>query len=217
MCQNIREGFNHTRLELDYTGFKDLSLNEKRKRLRDELIEYFKNESPGTGTQRKSSRWVYCVADTLNQKNVIYLQRPASLNKGFDFTVNTSNIDFFAPTKLKPIRTTKTPRHDSLYLPLNYLKLNLPERFSILREAIEQTFLCNDTIQMEMEHNEIFTEEFIYSPTNSISLCIDCKTILHTIKWLFMEQDITYWSFTGRYMYYGSLVERYGFASYHPE
>lgn len=214
MCQNIREGFNHTRLELDYAGFETLSLNEKRKRLRDELIEHFKSESPGTGKQENSSRWIYCVAHTLNQENFVYLQRPASLNKGFDFTVNTSNIDFFAPTAKKPSRITKTPRHDSLYPPLDTLQLNFPDRFLILRQALEQTFLCNDTIQIETEHSAIFAEEFIYSPINTISLRIDCKTILHTIKWLFMEQDITYWNFTGRYMYYSSLVERYDFTPY---
>lgn len=215
-CENIKNGFNHSEIVLSFSNFETLSFNERRKALRDQLIDVFKDESPGTGKKENSTRHVYCVANSEQLENKVYLERPAFLNKGFDFTVNNSTTQFFAPTENNSSRITNTPRHDSLFHPLNFLKDNSPEIFDSLSNAIEEIFLCNNIISIEENYSEILDHEFIYSPIPDLALSIDIKTILHNIAWLFMEQDITYWSFTGRYMYYKGLSERYNLPLHTP-
>jgi len=207
LCEKIKDGFIHSKIILKYDNFENLTINEKRKNLRDQLVDYFKKENPGTGKREESTRHIYCVSNSNN--NIVYLQRPAMLNKGFDFTVNCSNIDFFAPTEKNKKRITKTPRHDSLFFPIDFFMHQNNVGFNRLMQAIEQIFLCIDTEIIENDYADIFNIVINYSPIDNINLSIDIKTLLSTIQWLFIEQDITYWNFTGRYMLYKGLSERY--------
>jgi len=212
-CENIKNGYIHSTVILNYDNFQNLTMNEKRKNLRDQLVDYFKEENPGTGRREESTRHIYCVSNSNN--NTVYLQRPAMLNKGFDFTVNSSNIDFFAPTERNNQRITKTPRHDSLFFPIDYLMNNNNIVFNRFMLAIEQIFLCMDTEVIENDYADILNIIINYSPIDNINLSIDIKTLLYTIQWLFIEQDITYWNFTGRYMLYKGLSERYTILTRH--
>lgn len=63
-----------------------------RKQMRDDVIDFFQNEQPGTGTGINASKYIYEV-ENFNQYK-IQLCRPANLNKGFDFTVNITGLYF---------------------------------------------------------------------------------------------------------------------------
>ncbi|MCD8478215.1 MAG: hypothetical protein LRY68_10325 [Sulfurospirillum sp.] len=52
------------------------------KKIRDQIVDLFKIEQAGTGNRENSTRVIYCV-EQINDE-IIYLQRPARLNKGFD-------------------------------------------------------------------------------------------------------------------------------------
>lgn len=87
--------------------------NKTEKTLEIVLLSYLSLKRRG----QESVRVIYCVEKTHNNE-IVYLQRPAYLNKGFDFTVNVKTYKFKAPTEKNPKRETKTPRHDSVYLEL---------------------------------------------------------------------------------------------------
>ena len=75
--------------------------------IRDELVKKFLSESPGTGAGELTSKYNYLV-ETIEHQNVthkIILNRPAYLNKGFDFIVIYDGHNFNAGKK--SIRTHK--------------------------------------------------------------------------------------------------------------
>ncbi len=164
-----------------------------RKNIRDEVIELFKSEEAGTGRKEKSVRVRYCVEKTCNNE-IVYLQRPTRLNKGFDFTVNVKKYKFKAPTEKNPKRETTTPRHDSVYLELQAINKQNKKHSVLMGEAIERIYNCEDP-------SEILKDGKIAQLKNCYIGSVEYETLLKTIKWLFIEQDITYWSFSGRAMF----------------
>ena len=78
----------------------------ERKAVRDEIIELFLLESPGTGKEELCSKYEYTV-ETIDEYS-IFLRRPASLNKGFDFTVHVKGMNF------KKNRTYSNPSHSDI-------------------------------------------------------------------------------------------------------
>ena len=61
--------------------------------IRSQVIIRFLGEEPGTGKKDKCSKYIYEVEATHDGYKVI-LKRPASLNKGVDFTVHVEGIRF---------------------------------------------------------------------------------------------------------------------------
>jgi hypothetical protein len=61
--------------------------------IRKQVIMKFLDEEPGTGKGELCSRYIYEV-ENLNDGRKIILKRPASLNKGVDFTVHIENARF---------------------------------------------------------------------------------------------------------------------------
>ena len=64
-----------------------------RTQMRMDLISQFMEEQAGTGRASLASRYTYIV-ESLNNNYSIFLKRPTTLNKGFDFTVNINGLDF---------------------------------------------------------------------------------------------------------------------------
>jgi hypothetical protein len=194
LCTNIKNGFRH----IDKINiYKQLQINgftheQNRKHVRDQIVDLFKSEQAGTGKGEDSTRVIYCVEQI--DEEIIYLQRPAILNKGFDFTVNTKNYSFFSPTVKQPNRYTKTPSHKSIELLLNKIKSHSLNDLIIVKEAIEQIYFCIDPDDISL-----------VDLTNDSIENIKIETILKVVKWLFIEQDITYWSFSGRAMLFNGL------------
>lgn len=165
---------------------------QNRKIIKDEIVDLFKAEQAGTGNGVNSTRIIYCVEQVGDE--IIYLQRPARLNKGFDFTVNTKNYIFRAPTEKQPNRRTKTPSHKSIEILLKTIKQNNIQDFNLVQNAIQKVYFCEDPDNIDL--------------SNISNHSVDGFTVealLKVVKWLFIEQDITYWSFSGRAMLYGGL------------
>jgi hypothetical protein len=181
LCKSLRDGFNHidkiNQLIHNFTG----NFEKDRKKLRDNIIDLFKSENAGKGKGNLSTRVVYCVEKTKNE--IIYLKRPAPLNNGFDFEVHTSSKLFFGRIKTRP-------SHKCIKTILNNLKEQNLNIYNQTQRVIDEIYNCDEK--------------------NISSICytfdgIDVEVLLKSIKWLFVEQDVTYWSYSGRTMLYNGL------------
>jgi len=180
-CNELRKEFNLVD-KVNYfiqTDKKDFEFN--RKIIRDNIVDLFKNEPAGTGKGALSTRTIYCV-EKINSE-IIYLKRPATLNNGFDFEIHTKTKQFNGRIKSRP-------RHEDIFASLNILKNTNISLFNQVQIVIDEIYFCN----------EINIQNFKDTINN-----IQIETILKLIKWLFIEQDITYWNFSGRNMLYKGL------------
>ncbi len=180
-CKSIRDDFIHidktNKIKHDFTG----NFDKDRKKIRDKVIDLFKSESPGTGIGKLSTRIIYCVEKTNSE--IIYLKRPASLNKGFDFEVHVSKKLFFGRVKTRP-------SHKCIKTILKNLKSNDLNIYNKTQQIIDELYNCDE--------KNIASLQYIIDG-------IDMEIVLRSIKWLFIEQDITYWSYSGRTMLYSGL------------
>lgn len=149
---------------------------------RQELINLFLQEQPGTGKGNLTSKYQYIMK--IIGANEIYLSRPAQFNNGFDFTLNVSNINF-NPSG----RATTRPTHQNILDDLHLKKQANPTLYAQLLLEIEETYNC------QMPTNVNF----------NFGVGYNSEIILECIKWLFAEQDVTYWNYSGRAMFYGAI------------
>ncbi len=180
-CESIRDGFMHINkiacLNHNYTK----NFNKDRKDLRDRLIDLFKSENAGKGKGDLSTRVVYCVEKAKDE--IVYLKRPAPLNKGFDFEVHTKSELFFGRIKTRP-------SHECIKKILKELKTKETNIYTSVQNIIDELYNCNESSLSSIDYS-----------INGISV----ELLLKCIKWLFIEQDVTYWSYSGREMLYKEL------------
>lgn len=153
------------------------------------VIEVLAAEVPGTGSGDDASRYLYYV-ETLRSGQRVYLQRPANLHNGFDFLVCVENTNYAKDGA----RRRNYPKHEDLGEDLIIKKERDPVMYSRLYELLKKVYECHDV-----------TEEEINSIHFDVGLPVD--HILKTIKWLFIEQDIRYWNYSGRGMTWGIVPE----------
>lgn len=158
--------------------------SQSRVLLRKELIIMFLDETPGTGKGKLASRYIYIVKK-LN-KHDIYLIRPAQFNNGFDFTLNVSNLNFNTTGG----RSTTRPTHQNILDDLAIKKAENKILYRCLLSEIDLIFKC----QNPRVTNFPFTNGY------------SSEIILECIKWLFVEQDVTYWNYSGRAMFYNEII-----------
>ncbi len=135
-----------------------------------------------------NSKYRYFV-EVLANGDRIYLERPGRLNKGCDFVVFIENQLTFNNGNDKP------PKHDFIVNDLEIKKRLLNTfQWELLLQAIEAIYNC---------------ESF----DTAISFCATLpnvghsyELILKTLRWLFIEQDITYWSGQGRNMLFSHIL-----------
>jgi hypothetical protein len=72
---------------------KKLVVSGDRASIRRQVIMKFIKEEPGTGKAELCSKYIYDVEVTQDGSR-IFLKRPASLNKGMDFSVHYEGIRF---------------------------------------------------------------------------------------------------------------------------
>ena len=162
-----------------------------RKSVRQEIINVFLDEEPGNGRGEDSSRYHYIVEE-FDDYN-IELHRPAGLNKGFDFTVHIIGMYF-----KKSMRYT-TPSHRDIILALQDAKNHYTKsEYQLIIEQIQNIFYDNDFDVYPIKNMEFRDYEGELRPI---------AIILFAIKWLFIEQDITYWNWSGRNMLMNALDE----------
>ena len=172
-----------------------------REEYRRKLAGHFLDEKPGK--EGESSQYIYYVEkDSENHR--IYLKRPTNLNKGFDFEVRVEDVKFAhisnsnsvagAKSPLQPrITNSNRPSHDNIFDDLKLKKKENPSLFRELRPLLEKVYNCHEILPKEFE-------PFRFKSGYPIDLIFKC------IKWLFIEQDITYWNWSGRAMFYKGLT-----------
>lgn len=158
---------------------------------RREIVELFLNEQCGTGKGELSSKYEYTVEKYDNLS--ITLKRPAPLNKGFDFIVHIYGMYF------KSTRRHTNPSHNDIIKTLQGIKTLVSiQQYEYIKNSIKNVYNLQEFDISSIE--DIF---FIDCDNNQRPVAI----IILAIKWLFIEQDVTYWNWSGRAMLMNGLVE----------
>jgi len=135
-----------------------------------------------------NTKYRYFV-ETLNNGDRIYLERPGRLNKGCDFVIYIENQYLWNNGNDKP------PSHDFIFNDLNLKKQSLNiQQWNDLLVAIEIIYNCGN-----------YNSVLIYT-NNLPNIGLNYEVLLKLMRWLFIEQDITYWSGSGREMLYQGVL-----------
>ncbi|TFG24855.1 MAG: DNA adenine methylase [Promethearchaeota archaeon] len=164
-------------ITINWTLPKSNSRNELRKF----VVLKFMEENPGKGTGDLISRYKYIV-EIFPDGRKLYLIRPARRKYGFDFQIWMENWNNEGNNKL--------PSHDDIIQDLKIKKEENQAYFILLLKSIDKVFICEDDdriFNMLNEKNVTFSEGE------------DIAVLLKIIKWMFIEQDIRYWNFSGRF------------------
>ena len=164
---------------IDLTKHK---FSNDRAQLRSELINLFLKEKPGTGKGELTSKYIYIVKSF--SSNDVFLKRPAQFNNGFDFTLNVSDINFNPAG-----RATTRPTHGNILDDLELKRGENDKLFNKLMKEVDNIYNCLTPSKLNFEFKSGLNSEIL----------------LECIKWLFAEQDVTYWNYSGRAMFYGAI------------
>ncbi len=156
--------------------------------IRKKIISLFLKENPGNGTGANCSRYRYTV-QTFKKYSII-LNRPAGLNKGFDFTVNISGMNF------KKKRTYSNPSHQDIINILQSVKANYLAQYHLVAAEINNIY-NGSALNLKSVSGITFADH--------TQVARPIEIILLAIKWLFIEQDVTYWNWSGRNMLFSKL------------
>lgn len=168
--------------------YDNLTVGGTRKEIRKQVITKFLDEEPGSGTGENCSRYIY-VVETINDSLRIVLKRPANLNKGMDFTVHVENLMFRKSGQGKDM-----PRHLDIINDLIIKKEANPYEHEKVRIILNMLYNCYDINQGEYENLKF-------------NVGYPIEVILKAVKWLFIEQDVTYWNWSGRNMLFKALKD----------
>jgi hypothetical protein len=144
------------------------------------IAEKWSDEDPYTNYR-------YNVERTVNGKRV-YLLRPTWLNKGFDFQVNVEGL--VKVVKVAKGATREMPSHGDVMHDLRSKLAKRPKDGAVLFDAVCAVYDCGEpaNIVKKMPGLSGFKEGW------------PIDQLLYIIKWLMIEQDVTYWLQTGRDM-----------------
>lgn len=149
-----------------------------RRQIRRILVSEFLKESPGQGNKELASRYRYNV-ETLQDGRRVYILRPAPLNKGFDFTIHVERF-----------KSRKTmPSHKDILDDLRSKRKEKPTSATRLYSAIKQIY--------DLQEPDIVLKQIKVKFSSGYPIDL----VLKVIKWFFIEQDLTYWNYSGRRMF----------------
>lgn len=166
---------------------KYFSNSGTRNEVRMRVIDAFSKEAAGSGKGSKASRYTYFV-ETLKSGNRVYLKRPANLHNGFDFLVCVENTNYASTGE----RYRNYPKQDDIIKDLMQKKQESKQMYNKLYLLIEKVYNCCDV-----------ADEEIKSISFKGGFLVD--SIIKVIKWLFIEQDIRYWNYSGRGMLFSGI------------
>jgi hypothetical protein len=167
---------------------KKLVVSGDRASIRKQVITKFLKEEPGTGKAELCSKYIYDVEVTGGGSR-IFLKRPASLNKGMDFSVHYEEIRF------RNRGLVDMPSHSNIFDDLSLKKLSNSLMYKKASNIIQRIYNCEDISLGEFGNLQF-----------EVGYPVD--GILMSIKWLFIEQDVTYWNWSGRAMLFNGLLEK---------
>lgn len=132
--------------------------------------------------EHRNEQYVSYVVDELEDGTPVFLIRPAWLNKGYDFKVCVEGWDESA---------NPAPSHQEIYSDLYWKREHDSETaFEAICQAV------NDIHEGASPH-AVLDE---YGPEFDFSVGRTPEALLKPLPWLFIEQDIRYWNYTGRNM-----------------
>jgi hypothetical protein len=154
--------------------------SNSRAELRKVIVNAFLDEKKGYWKEKTQvvTRYKYFV-ETLKGGNRIYLLRPTFLNKGIDFQVWVEKFDG---------EKDKRPSHGGLIEDIQTKMKESPKQKKAMLTAIERVWNCEDPDKVLSETGLTFTKS------------LSSELVLKALKWLFIEQDVTYWNYDGRMM-----------------
>ena len=173
-----------------YEEFKiDFELRStSREELRKQTVNKFLSEKGGYWKEGKKhvTRYRYYV-ETLKDERKIYLLRPTFLNKGIDFQVWVEKMEE---------GVDKRPSHQTVFKDLETKKTENPNDFPVLLNAIVDVWNCQEPDEIMQKRKMVFKKG------------LEVELLLKILKWLFIEQDITYWNYDGRGMLKLAIEEK---------
>lgn len=167
--------------------YKKITISGNKNKIRKSLVVIFLKERCGQGKGELRSAYTYEV-DTLSIGNKVLLKRPARLNKGFDFEVHIEGMNFGER------RRSSMPSHRFVINDLRHKKRVSVWKFRKLKTQINKLFKCKSSKRIDMN-----------SP--HFNRGVPTEVLLYAIKWLFIEQDVTYWNWSGREMLFNKIKE----------
>lgn len=161
----------------------DISAHKDKLAIRIAILLQWSEEKEG----EKYRYFVHTFADGTR----LYLERPARLNKGCDFVIFLENENLAQNGNDKP------PSHKDLW---NDLAVKKQKLTADNWRALYQAIACVHAVR-----------PYEISPATCKAIDsvtgLSAEKILRLCEWFFIEQDITYWSGTGRNMLFESLTE----------
>ena len=164
-----------------------------RREFRKALIGAFVEEDPGTGTGEFCTRYIYEV-DTSPSGHTIELHRPAFLNKGIDFTVRCLSVIF----NEKNPHWRHVPTHDDLARALSSIRDLHPGEYARVSKCVRDVYDCVTPDLQVIAHLKA-------APATTLAGGCPADVGVLVAKWLFAEQDLTYWNNSGRAMLFSKL------------
>jgi hypothetical protein len=165
-----------------------LTLNSTdRAQIRAEVFRYWIAELPGTPTLTNAYRY---NVERLSDGSQIYLTRPTRLNKGADFVILCEDFLFFKNGNPKP------PTHGDLFSEFTQLGQQ-PVHMNELLTALRRIWDCEDSSSV--------IESLMHFNGNARA-----QRALLLAKWFFIEQDVTYWTESGRHMLRNAFEDAFG-------
>jgi hypothetical protein len=126
--------------------------------------------------------------ETCKDGSRVYLLRPTWLNKGFDFQVNVEG--FRSRTRQARASTAEMPSHKDVIDDLKRKLKARPDLEEDIYAAVCEVYDC-------AEPDEVLSRR---TALRRIGAGLPADKLLRIVKWLFIEQDLTYWLQTGRNM-----------------
>lgn len=121
--------------------------------------------------------------------NLVYLLRPTWLNKGFDFMVNVEG--FRSRTRTPKGPSKEMPSHPDIIQDLSQKVVAKPEHAELWFAAVCAIYDCEEPGSIIARYGDI---------GSGYGHGLAPDELLYIVKWLFIEQDVTYWARTGRDM-----------------
>lgn len=161
--------------------------SNSRAELRKVIVNAFLDEKKGYWKKKIQvvTRYKYFV-ETLKEGSHIYLSRPTFLNKGIDFQVWVEKLDG---------EKDKRPSHGTIIEDIKLKLKESPNQRKALLTAIERVWNCEDPDKVLAEIPLKFKKG------------LTPELVLKALKWLFIEQDVTYWNYDGRMRLWRGIQE----------
>jgi hypothetical protein len=160
-----------------------------------QLFKLWAEEAPGTFDV--TNNYIFTV-EHLSDDSTIYLSRPTRLNKDADFIIHCQNYLIYKNGNSKP------PSHKDLFKEVLAIIENDEEKLEILN-AVDRIYKCEDSAKV-IEKLKLFSK----SSAANRERFVRVERALLLAKWFFIEQDLTYWTQSGRHMLRRAFSENIG-------